>query len=67
MLCDEEASAGIPGFRHYRYRLTCNGDNAARVTPIGEQPKTGFSHSVAAIRPPAGSTGRRAWLAMQTN
>ncbi|MGC8638603.1 MAG: hypothetical protein ACP5XB_01850 [Isosphaeraceae bacterium] len=40
---DEEVSIGNPGFRHYRYRVTWMGDTVVRLTPLGEQFKTGYS------------------------
>lgn len=40
---DEEIAIGNPGFRHYRYRVTWKGDTVVRMTPVGEQVKTGFS------------------------
>ena len=40
---DEEIAIGNPGFRQYRYRATWKGDTVVRMTPVGEQVKTGFS------------------------
>ena len=40
---DEEATIGNPRFRQYRYRVTWKGDTVVRMTPLGEQFKTGFS------------------------
>jgi hypothetical protein len=40
---EEEVSVGNSGFRQYRYRVTWKGDTVIRMTPIGEQVKTGFS------------------------
>jgi hypothetical protein len=42
-LRDEEIAIGNPGFRQYRYRVTWKGDTVVRMTPVGEQVKTGFS------------------------
>ena len=39
----EEIAIGNPGFRQYHYRVTWKGDTVVRMTPIGEQVKTGFS------------------------
>jgi hypothetical protein len=40
---EEEITIGNPGFRQYRYRVTWKGDTVVRMTPVGEQAKTGFS------------------------
>jgi hypothetical protein len=40
---DEEVAIGNPGFRQYRYRVTWKGDTVVRMTPVGEQAKTGYS------------------------
>ena len=40
---DEEIAIGNPGIRQYRYRATWKGDTVVRMTPVGEQVKTGFS------------------------
>ncbi len=40
---DEEIVIGNPGFRQYRYRVTWKGDTVVRMTPVGEQARTGFS------------------------
>src|SRR5208282_671723 len=40
---EEEITIGNPGFRQYRYRVTWKGDSVVRMTPVGEQAKTGFS------------------------
>jgi hypothetical protein len=40
---DEQIAIGNPGFRQYGYRVTWKGDTVVRMTPIGEQTKTGFS------------------------
>ena len=40
---EEEVTIGNPGFRQYRYRVTWKGDTVVRMTPVGEQAKTGFS------------------------
>lgn len=34
---------GNPGFRQYRYRVTWKGETVVRMTPLGEQVKSGFS------------------------
>ena len=40
---EEEATIGNPGFRQYRYRVTWKGDTVVRMTPLGDQAKTGYS------------------------
>jgi hypothetical protein len=40
---EEEVTIGNPGFQQYRYRVTWKGDTVVRMTPVGEQVKTGFS------------------------
>jgi hypothetical protein len=40
---DEEITIGNPGFQQYQYRVTWKGDTVVRMTPIGEQFKTGYS------------------------
>ena len=40
---DEEMAIGNPKRRQYHYRVTWRGDTVVRMTPIGEQYKTGFS------------------------
>ena len=40
---EEEITIGNPGFRQYHYRVTWKGDTVVRMTPVGEQAKTGFS------------------------
>jgi DUF1680 family protein len=40
---EEEITSGSPGFRQYRYRVSWKGDTVVRMTPVGEQAKTGFS------------------------
>jgi len=40
---EEEAVIGNPGFRQYRYRVTWKGDTVVRMTPLGDQPETGYS------------------------
>lgn len=42
-VCDKEVTVGNRGFRQYRYGVTWKGDTVVRMTPIGEQVKTGFS------------------------
>ncbi len=40
---EEAITIGNPGFRQYRYRVTWKGDTVVRMTPAGEQARTGFS------------------------
>jgi len=42
---EEEIAIGNPKHRQYHYRVMWKGDTVVRMTPIGEQYKTGFSEN----------------------
>ena len=42
-LHEQGVTIGNPGFRQFGYRVTWKGDTVLRVTPVGDQVKTGFS------------------------
>jgi hypothetical protein len=42
-LQEEDVAVSNPGFRQYHYHVTWKGDTVVRMTPTGEQVRTGFS------------------------